>query len=411
MKNIGKLQKFAKLAKVDVSQQLVYGILCEEAPDKAGEVFDYASSVPYFKAWNEQFSKAIVSDGVPSVGNLRAMHGKVAAGKFVSMEYDDATKQVTVCAKVVDKNEWEKVLAGVYTGFSIGGSYVKVWQDGDYLKYTAKPSEGSLVDNPCMYGATFTAIKGEGLEEVVKFVGSGEEQSVEKGLYDVQDLAGCLRSLNSCRRWIAYETSQEGDGSTIAGQLKNIVQQLGAILVQYTAEQVSELTAGEEDQQEKAMDAKELQKAIADALAPVVESVGNLNKAVSDMKAKPKGKDGKDGAAAEETDDTAKAAGATLAKFDTFEKATNDRLTKFEQTQTELKGGLEAIGKAVQDLAAGFEKYLAQPETPKAAINGAGAAAVNKDDDANKGAAALNKDAKPEDVIKGIHAAGPSIRN
>lgn len=408
MKNRLELRQFAKLTKINVAERLVYGTLCEEVPDKAGEIFDYASSVPYFKAWNEQFAGAIAADGIPSVGNLRAMHGKVAAGKFVQMEYDDVGKKITVCSKVVDDNEWAKVESGVYTGFSIGGKYVKVWQDGDYIRYTAKPSEGSLVDNPCMYGATFSAIKGEGLEEVVKFVGS--QETVEKGLYEVQDLAGCLRSLNSCRRWIMYETSSEKDGSTVAAQLKNMVTQLGQILVQYVAEEVSELTAGEEEL-EMAMNEQELKKLFAETLAPVVESIGELNKAVADIKGKKKAKPG---VAAEETeeetaDDAAKSADGVLAKsFATLEKTTNDRLTKFETGQAELKSGLEVLGKAFSDLAAGFEKYLSAPIPSNAALNGAGAVAVTKDADGT--GKELNKDAKPEDVIKGIHAAGAEIR-
>jgi hypothetical protein len=57
----------------------------------------------------------------------------------------------------------------VYTGFSIGGKYVKSWRDGEYVRYTAEPNEGSLVDNPCMYGAHFSAIKADGTTEVRKF--------------------------------------------------------------------------------------------------------------------------------------------------------------------------------------------------------------------------------------------------
>lgn len=156
---------FVPITKVDVARREVWGRLVQEVPDKSGEIFDYESSKPYFKAWSDEFSKA--TDG-KSLGNLRAMHGKVAAGKFIQMDFNDDAKAVDVGSKVVDDNEWEKVLEGVYTGYSIGGSYVgeKVAEkiDGkDVKRYTAKPVEGSLVDSPCIPTAKFfDIIKADG---------------------------------------------------------------------------------------------------------------------------------------------------------------------------------------------------------------------------------------------------------
>lgn len=155
------MKLFAQIRKVDEAKRLVYGRLAEEAVDKADEIMDYASSKPYFQKWSAEVASD--TDG-KSVGNLRAMHGKVAAGKFTQMEFDDEAKTIDVCAKVVDNNEWEKVLDGVYTGFSIGGSYVgdkKVEKVNgrDATRYTAKPSEGSLVDRPCMTGAKFFEVQ------------------------------------------------------------------------------------------------------------------------------------------------------------------------------------------------------------------------------------------------------------
>jgi hypothetical protein len=60
-------------------------------------------------------------------------------------------------------------MLGVYTGFSIGGAYVKAWKDGEYVRFTASPVEISVVDNPCVPGAHFTAVKADGTCEVRKF--------------------------------------------------------------------------------------------------------------------------------------------------------------------------------------------------------------------------------------------------
>lgn len=173
---------FAQIRKVDEQKRLVFGRLAEEKVDKADEIMDYAASKPYFQKWSEDIAK---DTNGQSLGNLRAMHGKVAAGKFVQIDFNDAEKAIDVCAKVVDDNEWKKVLEGVYTGFSIGGSYVgdkKVEKmDGrDVKRYTAKPSEGSLVDRPCMPGAKFF--------EVQKADGSLEKVDFQEGAVDPDDV-------------------------------------------------------------------------------------------------------------------------------------------------------------------------------------------------------------------------------
>ena len=115
------MKLFAQIRKVDEEKRLVFGRLADESVDKADESMDYLSSKPHFQKWSADIAKD--TDG-KSLGNLRAMHGKVAAGKFVQIDFDDAAKTIDVCAKVVDDGEWKKVCEGVYTGFSIGGSYV-----------------------------------------------------------------------------------------------------------------------------------------------------------------------------------------------------------------------------------------------------------------------------------------------
>ncbi len=141
-----KLSVFVPITKVDAVKGIVYGVLAGEVEDRSKEIFDYAGSKPYFEKWSSDISKA--TDG-KSVGNLRAMHGTIAAGKFTDMVFNDSAKQIEVTAKVVDKAELEKVLEGVYTGFSIGGKYVSRKKDGDLHRYVADPYEGSLVDLPC----------------------------------------------------------------------------------------------------------------------------------------------------------------------------------------------------------------------------------------------------------------------
>lgn len=172
---------FAQLTKVDAEKRLVYGRAASEEVDKAGEVFDYASSKPHFVKWSADI--AADTEG-KSLGNVRAMHGKVAAGKLTDIDFNDADKAIDVCAKVVDDNEWNKVLEGVYTGFSIGGQYVgdkkTEKMDGkDVQRYTATPTEISLVDRPCMPTAKFF--------DVIKHDGAGKEVHLMKVAFIERD--------------------------------------------------------------------------------------------------------------------------------------------------------------------------------------------------------------------------------
>jgi hypothetical protein len=157
------LDLFLPLTKVDVDARMVHGVATAESPDRAGEICDYETTKPYFQSWSDD-TRAV--SGGKSLGAVRAMHGRIAAGKLTDISFDDANRRILVAAKIVDDAEWEKVLEGVYTGFSQGGRYVKRWRDEatGMMRYTAEPSEISLVDVPCLPGATFEVVK-EGVVE------------------------------------------------------------------------------------------------------------------------------------------------------------------------------------------------------------------------------------------------------
>lgn len=165
---------FARITKVDEAKRLIFTRVVKEENDKAGEIFDYESSKPYFEAWSkEQFD----ASGGKSYGNVRAMHGKSAAGIFKEpLGFVDAEKAIDGVMHIVDDQDWRKVLAGVYTGASIGGSYVgerkaeKAADGSEVHRYTAKPVEVSLVDSPCVPSAKFfDVIKADGTIEKVAF--------------------------------------------------------------------------------------------------------------------------------------------------------------------------------------------------------------------------------------------------
>lgn len=235
-----KLKFFAPILKIDEEQRLVYGVLAEEAVDKDGEIFDYAASKKYFENWNASYAEQ--TDG-ESVGNMREMHGKSAAGKFVDMIYDDAKKTISVVAKVVDDMAWKKVLEKVYTGFSIGARRVgksSIDKVTGAIRWVADPFEGSLVDNPCMYGAKITMVKADGTSVEEEFAA---KNTGEKCLFCIGDFAYLVARLGDLACSFEYEAQYEGDKSPIPAKVRDLAKQLGAVLVDYAAEEVQEASA------------------------------------------------------------------------------------------------------------------------------------------------------------------------
>lgn len=150
---------FARIIKVDEARQEVTGCAVQEIVDRDNEIFDYKSSKPEFMKWS---AEVFADTNGQSMGNVRSMHGNVCAGKLTDMQFDDAEKSINVTAKIVDPVEWKKIQEGCYAGFSIGGRYARKWAEpinGRMVnRYTAIPSEISIVDRPCIPTAKFYSI-------------------------------------------------------------------------------------------------------------------------------------------------------------------------------------------------------------------------------------------------------------
>lgn len=161
-----KLNLFIPITKVEQHDDhvMVYGVAALEQPDRSvpQEIMDYGKSKPYFQSWSDQIFK---DSGGKSLGNVREMHSLIAAGKLEELHFNDGDKQIEVAAKVVDPGSCNKLNEGILTGFSVGGQYGDRWQDGDLVRYVAKPAEISLVDSPCMPGATYSLVRADGAVE------------------------------------------------------------------------------------------------------------------------------------------------------------------------------------------------------------------------------------------------------
>ncbi|MDI9847553.1 hypothetical protein QM467_05695 [Rhodoblastus sp. 17X3] len=200
------LQMFIPLRKADAARRLIYGYATAELPDKSGEICDYASTKPFYEQWSAECAKA---SGGKSLGNLRAMHGKIAAGKISSIAFNDDAKRIEIAAKIVDDDEWRKIEEGVYTGFSQGGAYVKRWPDPDrpeFTRYTASPTEISLVDLPCLPEAGFELVKADGVSVTRAFI-----EPVAKAQAAPDAVASALRD------WLAGNVTSDAEAAeTIA---------------------------------------------------------------------------------------------------------------------------------------------------------------------------------------------------
>jgi hypothetical protein len=206
------LNLFIPLAKADAAQRTIYGYATAELPDRSGEICDYASTKPYYEQWSADFAKA---SGGKSFGNLRAMHGKVAAGKISAIAFNDEARRIEIAAKIVDDDEWRKIEEGVYTGFSQGGAYVKRWKDPDqpeFTRYTASPAEISLVDLPCLPQATFELVKADGASEKRAFA--------EKS--DPAPVAGAGSALGD---WLTANVESEAPGADLIADFFAAIEQ------------------------------------------------------------------------------------------------------------------------------------------------------------------------------------------
>lgn len=237
---MSELEIFMPITKVDAAQRLVYGIATAEHADRAGEICDYETTKPYYEKWSDEIAK---STGGRSLGNLRAMHGAVAAGKITSLGFNDAKKQIEICAKIIDDAEWVKVREGVYTGFSQGGSYVRRWCDDDgQTRYTAQPLEISLVDLPCLPQARFELIKADGSRELRPF---------GKDFDAIARLSTIIDALDDLCSDAGPDPLGESDAD-LADQLKALIARAVDILRALVAQETADYPATSSDMAGKA---------------------------------------------------------------------------------------------------------------------------------------------------------------
>ncbi len=132
------------IAKVDAEQRMVWGYASTEAEDDQGETVT-----------RDALTAAL--DDYMRFANIREMHQPSAVGVATEAAVDD--KGLYLGAKIVDGDAWQKVVEGVYKGFSIGGR-VTARDPADRRLITAlRLTEISVVDRPANPEAVFDCWK------------------------------------------------------------------------------------------------------------------------------------------------------------------------------------------------------------------------------------------------------------
>ena len=203
----------------------VYGYASTEAVDSDGEIIK-ASAI----------EKAI--DGYMKWGAVREMHEPKAAGTALDIKVLEDGKTY-FSAHIVDSEAVKKVKAGVYKGFSIGGSVLKRNELNKNQIDEIDLIEVSLVDRPANPLAILEMYKKQKENKMEKEELKKNEE-LKKGMWTVNyfnEIFGSLVDLKNC---ITNEEQYEKEITNIPDDLKNIVNELGQLLMQYSNKQIEE---------------------------------------------------------------------------------------------------------------------------------------------------------------------------
>lgn len=124
---------FVPLSKIDPDQRMVYGYASTDTKDMEGETITLAAMTAALP-------------GYMRFANLREMHQLSAIGVTKTAEVDG--QGLYIGGKIVDNDAWDKVKAGVYKGFSIGGTVTMRDPNDDKIITGLDLIEISAVDRP-----------------------------------------------------------------------------------------------------------------------------------------------------------------------------------------------------------------------------------------------------------------------
>src|SRR4051812_10753832 len=135
---------YGTITKIDGETRMVWGYASTEAQDEQGETV------------TRDALAAALGDYM-RFANIREMHQPSAVGVATEASVDD--RGLYLGARIVDGDAWDKVAAGVYKGFSIGGRVI-ARDPADRSVITGLAlTEISVVDRPANPEAVFDCWK------------------------------------------------------------------------------------------------------------------------------------------------------------------------------------------------------------------------------------------------------------
>src|SRR4051794_26916830 len=142
-----RMKFYWPIAKVDAELRMVWGYASTETLDEQGEIV------------KREALEAALGDYM-RFANIREMHQPSAVGVAKEATLDDRGLYLT--AKIVDDEAWEKVVQGVYKGFSIGGCVTARDPASRNIITGLVLTEISVVDRPANPEAVFDCWKAAG---------------------------------------------------------------------------------------------------------------------------------------------------------------------------------------------------------------------------------------------------------
>lgn len=196
------------------------------------------------------------------------------------------------------------------------------------------------------------------VQTALRLIAGGDEESIKKGIYDIQSLASLLGSLSYLQMCTSEEATREGDGSAVPGKLAALAKEMGNILLELAQEEVGELMAtlksadGAADKEPLALltekvaslikqpdAASTIQKGIVGELAQMQFDEGAINKAVADAFAGYAERFDEIAKSVQAHDDIVKTVAPLKEALDTLQK-------RFDKLPSVPKGALSTVAKS-----------------------------------------------------------------
>jgi phage head maturation protease len=243
---------------------IVEGQATAEVPDTFGTIFTYEASKKAFQNWLSRYA------------NVREMHGKKAAGKGISLDFDDIGKRVLVRTRVSKgaPDTWIKFQEGVLNGFSVGAGSVKMgrmnYQGKSYPAITDyELAELSYVDNPSCPGSDARIVmRADGMLEDIIDDSEPEQASSLQGV-DTPEEERVGKSISS-----ATQKSMHGAIGGVLKGAKSMMDTCGCESCTKASKMIDPDNDGDVDWMgidDPDNDAKQLQERMQRAIAPALE--------------------------------------------------------------------------------------------------------------------------------------------